>query len=173
MATVYIVTNGNHEEYAVVAVFSTMEKAKEFVNHNGWEFEIEEHAIDVPFKKYPKLWEVTLSWENSRLLECRVHEQLPPYVEYIHYEGGKVQILVRSETVPGAIKSAAEKLKRIRELEETKFPLLKNRVVAHSPLDIMPDFPTYNYRTGGIILYPMWELVPGIEAPTEVREIAL
>ena len=173
MAKIYIVIDQEFESCDIIAAFSTKVKAEDFVNHSAWEFEIAELEIDPSFDKSPKLWEVTLGWEDSRVWGCSVHEQHPPYVEYIHYEGGRCKILVRSETVSGAIQAASERLKRVRELEEAKFPLLRKRVVAHSPMDITGDYPAYNYRTGVIILYPLWTLVPGIEAPTEVREIAL
>ena len=173
MAKVYIVIDLEFDRCDFIAAFSTKVKAEDFVNHSAWEFEVAELEIDPSFDKSPKLWEVTLGWEDFRVLGCSIHEQHPPYVEYIHYEGGRCEILVRSETVSGAIQSASKRLKQAKALADVKYPFLKKRIVSYSPMDIMGDFPMYNYQTGTIILYPMWKLVPGIEAPTEVRETAL
>ena len=178
MAKVYIVIDPKFDSYDLVAAFSTKEKAEDFVNHSGWGFEVAELKIDIPFDKSPKLWEVTLRWDDSQMINCFIHEQLPPFVEYIRFERNCLgestcDFLIRSETVSGATRAAVEKLKQVKALEKKKFPFLKKRVVQRFPMDSWGDYPEYNYHTGAIILYPSRKLMPGIEASTEVRETAL
>ena len=178
MAKIYIVSSGSYSDYYIEAVFSTREKAKEYIDHKGLGFEIEEHEMDEPFDKGVKLWEVVLDWNKFDVIRCTTHEQAPPYVGYVLYHRNcinreSLEILVRADTVQRAIKAASEKLRQVKALEDVKYPFLKKRIVSHSPMDIMCDFPIYNYQTGTIILSPLWTLVPGIETPTEVREVAL
>lgn len=174
MAKIYIVSSGSYSDYYIEAVFSTREKAKEYIDHNGLGFEIEEHEMDEPFDKGVKLWEVVLDWNKFDVIRCTKHEQALPYVGYVQYRNREsLKILVRADTVQRAVKAASEKLRQVKALADVKYPFLKKRIVSHSPMDRMNDYPMYNYQTGAIILYPTWKLLPGVEAPTEVRETAL
>ena len=176
MSKVYIVTSGEYSEYYIDAVFSTRKKAEEFVDYNGPSFEIEEYEMDVPFEKSVKLWKVTLDFNNFNMVYCDRHRQQPPYVEAVQYITDRsnnmemIDIIVKSDTVTGAVKSASEKLTQVKALMEIKFPQLKKKIVS---LYRSIYYPIYNYRTGAIILYPDWRLSPGIEVPTEVRETSV
>ena len=65
---VYIVTKGKYSDYHIEAVFSTIEKAKEFTQQNGSEYRIEEYKLDAQFERGAKLWCVVIDVDSSEIL---------------------------------------------------------------------------------------------------------
>ena len=51
MEKVYIVTDGDYSDYRIVAVFSTEEKAKEYIQTTGEGDDYVEVEVDVPYER--------------------------------------------------------------------------------------------------------------------------
>ena len=64
---VYIVTYGEYSGYAIEAVFTTREKADEFVQFYGTEYRVEEFETDQEFKKETKVWLITINMQSGNL----------------------------------------------------------------------------------------------------------
>ena len=52
---IYIVTSGEYSDYTIERVFSTKEKANEFIQQHGTDYRIEEYVVDEEIKKRTKI----------------------------------------------------------------------------------------------------------------------
>lgn len=69
---IYIVTAGDYSDYHIEAVFSTKEKAKEFVQHNGMKYRIKEYALDGKPDLGVKIWYVSIDIDNNKVINAEV-----------------------------------------------------------------------------------------------------
>ena len=66
---IYIVTSGEYSDYHIEAVFTTKEKAVEYVEQHGTDYNIEEYDLDEEVEKKTQLWSIVFCIENGKLLE--------------------------------------------------------------------------------------------------------
>lgn len=67
---IYIVTSGEYSEYEINAVFTTKEKAVEYVEQNGTRYNIEEYNLDEEVEKKTQLWSIEFCVEDGKLCEA-------------------------------------------------------------------------------------------------------
>lgn len=111
---IYIVTSGEYSDYGIERVFSTKEKANEFVQQHGSDFRIEEFVIDdEKVKKEEKIWYVEINIDDNS-----VHQSIPrnflcreegtcEYHEYMFCN--VVDLYVKADSMDKAIKIAKER----------------------------------------------------------------
>ena len=58
---VYIVTSGDYDDYRIAEVFSTKEKAEEYIEYFGDDYRIEEYNLDNPIEPKENIWYVNTS----------------------------------------------------------------------------------------------------------------
>lgn len=118
---IYVVTAGEYSDYRIEAVFSTEEKAYEYVQQNGTDFCIEEYNLDEEVVKETKLWAIEFEIESNRNKHsspvtnmelkdtCKVTEYLSfkPYITFY----------VEAETMDRAIKIASERFASVKANE--------------------------------------------------------
>lgn len=68
---IYIVTSGEYSEYSIDAVFTTKEKAVEYVEQHGTDYSIEEYDLDEEVEKKTQLWCVEFCVEDVKLCNAR------------------------------------------------------------------------------------------------------
>ena len=66
---IYIVTSGEYSDYHIEAVFTTKEKAVDYVEQHGTDYNIEEYDLDEEVEKKTQLWSIVFCIENGKLLE--------------------------------------------------------------------------------------------------------
>ena len=66
---IYIVTSGDYSEYNINAVFTTKEKANEYIQQHGTEYRVEEYNLDEEVDKEVKLWRIDISLKDNSLIE--------------------------------------------------------------------------------------------------------
>lgn len=64
---IYIVTSGEYSDYRINAVFTTKEKAVDYVEQHGTDYNIEEYNLDEDVKKKTQLWNIVFCVENGKL----------------------------------------------------------------------------------------------------------
>lgn len=64
---IYIVTSGEYSDYHIDAVFSTKEKAVDYVEQHGTYYDIKEYDIDKEVEKKAQLWQISFSVEDGKL----------------------------------------------------------------------------------------------------------
>lgn len=111
---VYIVTKGEYSDYHIEAVFSSKKKAKEYVQHNGAECQIEEYKLDAQFERGAKLWCVAIDVDNSDILEAEaLHykrdelKDLCVIRDFLHQK--RCELYIVTDTMDRATKIAKER----------------------------------------------------------------
>ena len=69
---VYIVTSGDYDDYQIDEVFSTKEKAEEYIEYFGDYCRIEECDLDNPIEHKEKIWDVSFELDGYELNKCVV-----------------------------------------------------------------------------------------------------
>lgn len=132
---IYIVTEGEYSDYHICAVYSTREKAEEYVQCKGTDYKIEEHDLDEEIKREVKLWCVVFDLDNGEVIETRSSDfltedltdtcQLKPT-----YKGRPfMYFYVLSETMDKAIKIASERLAAIKSNDYIWLRLIRPELV--------------------------------------------
>ena len=62
---VYVITTGEYSDYSICAIFSTKEKAKDYIQQNGSEYRVEKYNIDEEVPQETKLWLVCFDIDKS------------------------------------------------------------------------------------------------------------
>lgn len=66
---IYIVTSGEYSDYRIDAVFTTKEKAVDYVEQHGTRYSIEEYELDEEVEKKTQLWTVVFCVDNGKLVD--------------------------------------------------------------------------------------------------------
>lgn len=122
---IFIVTSGEYSDYHIDAVFSTKEKAEEYIQQNGNGCDFEEYELDQEVEKKTQLWLITFNKEGE---EMGAVPQNPQY----HNNENKVDtccispswrvenyisFYVNSDSMDRAIKIARERYAAIKSNE--------------------------------------------------------
>ena len=178
MEKIYIVTSGEYSDYQINAVFSTGEKAEEYVDAYGSDYRIEEYPVDdAGVKKNESIWLVSVNWKTGEAISANPKNYSEYYadkegtVQYKKFCGEYLDIVLMSDSMTRAKKVAAERFMQVKALHAVKFPLLMREcVIKYKYIDKI--YPFYDYNTGKILLYEdtKMRLTPGFDAPVEYRK---
>ena len=111
---IYIVTSGCYSDYRIERVFSTKEKANEFIQQHGTDYRIEEYVVDEEkVKKEEKIWDVEIDIDDNSVIQsiprnflCR-EEGTCEHHEY--FQNDVVDLYVKADSMDKAIKIAKER----------------------------------------------------------------
>ena len=111
---IYIVTSGCYSDYRIERVFSTKEKANEFIQQHGTDYRIEEYVVDEEkVKKEEKIWDVEIDIDDNSVIQsiprnflCR-EEGTCEHHEY--FRNDVVDLCVKADSMDKAIKIAKER----------------------------------------------------------------
>jgi hypothetical protein len=154
MDKVYIITYGNYSDYSICAVFSTRDKAEEYIQQHGNVFRIEEHLLDEEVRQ-SEIWSVEIgmsshkinqcvscsdSWSVERVDKFRVFEPLFSDGEW------SIKLLLRADSMNRAVKVANERVAQIVANKDMFYARAFNKIEK----DIFPirDYPWVDYNTG-------------------------
>lgn len=132
---IYIVTEGEYSDYHICAVFSTREKAEEYVQSKGTDYKIEEHDLDEEIKREVKLWRVIFFLDNGEVIEaCHAGVQLEDLTDTCQLKPTSfgeqlMYFYVLSETMDKAIKIASERLAAIKSNDYIWLRLIRPELV--------------------------------------------
>ena len=123
----YVVTSGSYSDYRIEAVFSTREKAEEYLQYNDDEYRVEEYELDKVFEKEESLWRILigLSEDNVRVSKYEYDDEDENHkvnsMGLFKSLGRNKQFVfetwVKTETKDRAIKIARERLVAARTNE--------------------------------------------------------
>ena len=177
MEKVYIVTSGDYSDYHIAAVFSTREKAEEYVDAHGSDYRVEEYPVDdAEVKKNESIWLVSVNWKTGKVISANP-ENLSEYyadkegtVQYQRGYDNYLDFVLKADSMARAKKVASERFMQVKALHAVKFPLLMKECVIEDY--ICKIYPFYDYNTGKILLYEdsKMRLAPGFDAPVEYRK---
>ena len=156
MNKVYIVTHGIFSDYSICAVFSTIDKAEEYIQQHGNTFRIEEHLLDEEVKQ-SEIWIVEIgmlshninqcescsdSWSVERVDEFRIFEPVFRISEW------SVKMFLRADSMDRAIKVANERVAQIVANKDLFYASAFNK--AEWGIFGIRDYPWVDYNTGKI-----------------------
>lgn len=156
MDKVYIITYGCYSDYSICAVFSTLDKAEEYIQQHGNVFRIEEHLLDEAVEQ-SEIWSVEIgisthkvkqcesvsdSWHNERVDKFRVYEPVLSSDEW------SIKIVLRADSMNRAIKVANERIAQIVANKDLFYASAFNKV--EWGIFGIRDYPWVDYNTGQI-----------------------
>ena len=153
---VYVVTTGEYSDYRIEGVFSSREKAEEYINHstNPYLNGIDEWVLDEkkPDKR-EKIFSVISDFDE---IDFHVSGRYYPieYKDLIKYyikwdKSHNIYFYIYTDTRERAIKIASERLRQVKAEEHSRYPLLRRPSTTSYGRE---EFPLIHYHTSEIIL---------------------
>lgn len=149
---VYIVTQGDYSDYHIEQVFSTREKAQEYIDHTGYDNSwIEEYDVDEEVPRGTFLYLVVMydnDWPATASLLASDSVK-----DTVHYDHNTTYFTIEAKDAPHAVKIASERFMQIKAMPYL-FPRLKEECVClRNGLGyVLKSCPVYDYNTKEIIL---------------------
>ena len=156
MNKVYILTYGDYSDYSICAVFSTRDKAEDYIQQHGNTFRIEEHLLDEAVEQ-SEIWGVEIgilshkirqcescsdSWSNGRVDKFRIFNPVFQNSEW------SVKMFLRADSMNRAIKVANERVAQIVANKDIFYASAFNKV--ERGMFGLRDYPWVDYNTGKI-----------------------
>lgn len=156
MAKIYIVTSGDYSDYSINAVFSTKEKAEEYVQQHGTDYRVEDYDIDEEVKKETKIWCVKMRFDNFEVSDCVgggwLSQRKDTFEYFFDYWAriGYITLYFEADCMDGAIKIASERVAQIKANKDMLYAKAFEGV--REPFcQYSKSYPTVCYKTGEII----------------------
>lgn len=154
---VYIVTSGDYSDYHIERVFSTREKAQEYLDHRGnaERAKIEEYNLDEETPRGVFGYSVLFYLGTDEAVTSLVQLSNDSYtrkdsVGYNESFSSKtMRFILEAKDSVHAVKIASERLMQIRAIPHL-FPLIDKKCVRYT--SGRSTFPVYDYHTRQIIL---------------------
>lgn len=151
---IYIVTGGDYSEYHISAVFSTKEKAEEYMDTVGSDFEIEEYSIDKPIEHEVSIWSIMMDICSKEVLKICSYEVIEKdtieFMPSTSFRNECIMFTVESDSKEKAIKIVSDRFGAVIANENIIYPLL--RVKAVRKKIGWYKYPIYKFKTGEILL---------------------
>ena len=101
---VYVVSSYDGECHHMEAIFSTQEKAEEYVKYHGTSYYVEDYDLDEPYSKEESFWEVTIDMSKHPVgshVECEESLSGERFNDTVMYRDGlyrKMEICIKADT---------------------------------------------------------------------------
>lgn len=156
MNKVYIITYGDYSDYTICAVFSTRDKAEEYIQQHGDTYRIEEYSVDEEIEQ-SEIWSVEIglyshkikrcewcddNWSRERVDKFRVFDPLFSDSEW------SIKLLLRADSMNRAVKVANERVAQIVANKDIFYASAFNKV--ERGIFRIQDYPWTDYNTGKI-----------------------
>lgn len=180
---VYVVTTGIYSDYHIVGIFTTREKAEEYIDSMMWpsEYDVDEYALDeLQPDRGEKMFCVCIEYEDFSARIVSRKSLNDPLVEgrqntFQMTDSGEIEMYIISTDSKRAIKIASERLRQIKA-EEWKYPLLHEvcafgekgtgkvlnkqlRGLIAYPI-LYNRYPVYRFGTGELVVPENEEMIP-------------
>lgn len=131
---IYIVTSGEYSDYGIDAVFTTKEKANDYVEQHGTYYNIEEYDLDEEVEKKTQLWYIEFCVESGKLSEacptsCNRNEKVDTCSIFDSFGYRKDESYIRfyidADSMDRAVKIARERFAAVKAHEYIWFRLTR------------------------------------------------
>lgn len=156
MDKVYIITYGDYSDYTICAVFSTRDKAEEYIQQHGNTFRIEEHLLDEEVEQ-SEIWIVEIGLLSHKIKQCescsdswssgRV-DKFKVFKPIFRNSEGSIKMLLRADSMNRAIKVANERVAQIVANKDIFYASAFNQI--EKGIFGIRDYPWIDYNTGKI-----------------------
>lgn len=148
---IYIVTAGCYSDYSIEAVFTTQDKANDYIQQHGTDYNIEEYELDEEVTKQVQVWRVEFKFniDTKELSECVTCYKAEEYrdtcrvIRYLHSEN-LFLIYVDADSMDRAVKIASERFAAIKSND-----YIWSRLTTPYATDrcCIPQFERFNTKT--------------------------
>ena len=154
---IYIVTEGSYSDYHIEAVFSTREKAEEFMDTKDDDASIEELPLDAPVERKVTTWEIGLDLRTKNVRSVNLWSSRQKDLVIL---GGTscladkeniIGFTIESDSRERAIKIASERYGAVIANERVTYPFLRAKILKNKYGHDF-EYPAYNFKTGAIVL---------------------
>ena len=166
---IFIVTTGEYSDYSIDRVFSTRQKAVEYLDTQDDNYRLEVFDLDEPIERRTHLYEISFQLDKKKVWSCNTYYD-KRYKDLIHI-GGRyfnnvktLDIYVESDSRKRALKIASERYGAIIAGEQTMYPYLRVGVLRHYS-NMCPAF--FDFKTGEMVLFDREELA--VELPDFIK----
>lgn len=121
---VYIVTSRDYDDYHIDEVFSTKEKAEEYIECFGDKCSIEEYSLDKPIEYKERTWLAMFDIENKELTRCDVENCYSIDSVSIERYGNRIIFEFMASGKTKAIEIAKERLDNVIKNKDNKYKKL-------------------------------------------------
>lgn len=180
---IYAVTTGEYSGYHTVGMFSTKEKAEEYIESMMYpnEYNVEEYTLDeLQPDRSEKMFCIRIDYEDFNATLFSRDYPNDPCVEGLKNtlqmtDSGEVQMYIATTDAKRAIKIASERLGQVKA-EEWKYPLLhekcafgekgtgnvlNNQLLGLVSYPILYNrYPVYRFGTGELVIPEDEEMIP-------------
>jgi len=121
---IYIVTSGCYSDYVINAVFTTKEKAVEYVEQHGTDYNIEEYDLDEEVEKKTQLWHIEFCVEDGKFCEASPTSydenevvDTCSIIETFYWNEPHILFYVDADSMDRAVKIARERFAAVKANE--------------------------------------------------------
>ena len=166
---IFIVTTGEYSDYSIDRVFSTRQKALEYLDTKDDRYTLEVFDVDEPIERKTQLYEISFELDKKKVIDVDIYWD-ESYKDMIHI-GGRyfrnektLDIYVESDSRKRALKIASERYGAIIAGEQTMYPYLRVGVLRHYGNMVTAYF---DFHTGELVLFDDQQLA--VELPSFIK----
>ena len=167
---IFIVTTGEYSDYSIDRVFSTRQKATEYLDTKDNDYRLEVYDIDEPIKRETQLYCISFRLDKKKVVDVDIYWK-DSYKDLIHINElcyNKLDIYVESDSRKRALKIASERYGAIIASEATMYPYLRVGVLRHYS-SMKPAY--FNFHTGELVLFDDQQLAVKLPSFIKVKRI--
>jgi len=170
---VFVVTSGEYSDYRIDRVFSTRQKATEYLDTKDDNYTLEVFDIDEPIERRTQIYEISFELDKKKV--WRVSTYYDKRLKDLIHIGGRyfnnvktLDIYIESDSRKRALKIASERYGAIIAGEQTMYPYLRVGVLRHYG-NMRPAF--FDFNTGELVLIDDHQLAVELPAFIKVKRI--
>lgn len=146
----YLVSCGSGEDYYIAAIFSTEEKARDYLDWCDDTYQLEECECDEPFERYPHIYQIVIDLKSGLLREVKIAHGIDEYKGTVRYMSpGLLYFLIESNSKRWATEEAMRLFDFVKANEKEMFPYLR---VFFVRLYGGTTSGSFDYNTGELLL---------------------
>lgn len=165
---IFIITTGDYSDYSIDRVFSTKQKALEYLDTKDDRYTLEVYDIDEPIDRNTTIYCISFRLDKKKVYDVAiVGEEYKDLINIRHHLFNKINTLeihVESDSRKRALKIASERYGYIIANEATMYPYLRIGLISHYG-DRKPAY--FDFHTGELVLIGNQELA--IELPSFIK----
>lgn len=118
---VYIVTSGEYDDYCIERVFSTREKAKEYIECFGGDCYIEEYDLDEPIEHKERIWCAMFDGYEIVICSASYYGKVDSLLVYCN--NVKIDLYFMADCKTKALEIAKERIDNILKNKDGKYSM--------------------------------------------------
>lgn len=161
---IYVITVGDYSDYGIDRIYSTSQKALEYLDTVSTEHRLEVYDLDEPIERHTQVYRVIFRFNKKEVYSAYAMPDMC-YKDLICFhddpfdDSKTIDIYVESDGKKRALKVASERYGAIIAREETMYPYLRCSVVKDEYLTKTAHFDFY---TGELVLVNNQQLITEI-----------